>query len=253
VGDRITVEGFVEKLFVKEGTSQRGPWKAYSIKLQRVSGEVDPRFYQFGFDKPGFAEGDYIRFEADVKDDKTAQFVQGSGSKPKNPPTKPAKPAAQSGGKGGYNGPRGGSSGPKEKDSKMFGKIGGYNTEDDIRRMSYSAARGDAVALVLGLLAHDALPMSAAKTKAGQAQRYDEVTKAVDKLTIEYFFDSASGRKLTSVADAGSTESRVTELPTAQPGKTAPAQAETTDPDEPPPDVDETDEQQQDEDYDGKF
>jgi hypothetical protein len=224
VGDRIKVEGFVEKIFVKEGQSARGPWKAYSIKVQRASGDVDARFYQFGFDAPAFKEGDYIAFEADVKDEKAAQFVKGSGTKPKNPPQRPAKPAAAGGPqKGGYAG-KGGGYKPREPiNSKVFGKIGGNNTEDDIRRMSYTAARSAAIEAVLGLLAHDGLPMSSAKTKAGQASRYEEITAAIDKLTVEYFYDAALGRKLESVADAGSKESRIAPLPTEEPSKGRPA------------------------------
>jgi hypothetical protein len=251
MADRITVEGFVEKLFVKEGTSARGPWKAYSIKVQRASGEVDPRFYQFGFDAPKFVEGDYIRFEADIKDDKAAQFVKNSGSKPKNPPTKPAAPA-----KPPYTGPKGGGGYQPRKplESKVFGQIGGNNTEDDIRRMAYSNARSAALAAVATLLSNDGLVTSAAKTKGGQAQRYEEIVAAIDKLTVKYFFDGASGRLLTSVADEGSKESRVAELPDAEPSKASKASDET---DEMPKDPDtETTEQEQDdapEEAEGKF
>lgn len=226
MGDRIKVEGFVEKLFVKSGQSARGPWTAYSIKLQRASGEVDPRFYQFGFDKPGFNEGDFVQFEAEIKDDKAASFIKGTGSKPKNAPAKPAKPAAAQGGSGGgYSGPKGGGGGYKPRaplESKLFGQIGGNNTEDDIRRMSYTAARSAAVELVLGLLEHEALPMTAAKTKAGEAKRYDEIVAAVDKLTVKFFFDAAGGRLLTSVADEGTKETRVAPVPTEKPSKVAP-------------------------------
>ena len=238
MADRIKVEGFVEKIFEKTGNSARGPWTAYSIKVQRASGEVDPRFYQFGFKKPGFAEGDYVQFEADIKDEKAAQFVEGSGKKPKNSPARPPKPAAPAG-KGGYAG-KGGGGGYKPRpplESKVFGQIGGNNTEDDIRRMSYTAARSAALDAVALLLAHDALPMSTAKTKAGQATRFDEVTAMIDKLTVEYFFDAASGRKLETVADAGAKETRVAGLPDAEPGKGSPDQ-DVEAGDEPPADED---------------
>jgi hypothetical protein len=222
LSDKITVEGFVEKIFVREGNSARGPWKAYSIKVQRTSGDVDPRYYQFGFDEPKFKEGDYIRFDATIKDDKTASYVKDSGTKPKNPPAKPASPAPQ--GKAPYNGPKGGGGGYKPRapiESKVFGQIGGNNTEDDIRRMAYSNARSAALEAVATLLAHDGLVTSAAKTKGGQAQRYEEIVAAIDKLTVKYYFDGASGRLLTTVADEGSTESRVADLPDAKPGKPA--------------------------------
>lgn len=53
------------------------------------------------------------------------------------------------------------------------------------------------------LLANDALPMSVATSKAGQAKRFASITEAVDKLTVEYFFDAAKQRKLDTVADGG--------------------------------------------------
>src|SRR3990167_5779569 len=238
MGDRIKVEGFVEKIFVKEGTNARGAWQAFSIKVQKASGEVDPRFYQFGFERPKFAEGDYVAFEAEVKDEKAAKFIEGTGHKPKNPPSKPAPQQRQGG--GGYAGKPGGGGGYKPRlpvESKLFGQIGQNSTEDDVRRISYASARTAALSAIDLLLKNDALPMSAAKTKAGQASRFDEVTAAIDKMTIEYFFDSATGRKLSTVADAGTKESRVTGLPTAEPGKAAaPAASETEAGDEPPQD-----------------
>lgn len=232
MGDRITVEGFVEKLFVKEGTSARGKWVAYSIKLQRASGEVDPRFYQFGFTKPGFGEGDFIRFEAEIKDDKAAKFIEGSGSKPKNPPAKPAAPQQPSAG-----GRPGGGGGFKQRppvESKLFGRIGQNSTEDDIRRICYSNARSAALEAVAVLLANDGLVTSTAKTKGGEAKRYDEIVAAIDKLTVKYFFDAAGGRLLTSVADEGSKETRTAALPDAQPGKPEASTVVTIDPPEDP-------------------
>lgn len=254
MGDRIKVEGFVEKIFEKGGNNGRGPWLARSLKLQRASGEVDPRFYQFGFAEPlpsggfkalAFKEGDYVAFEAEVKDDKVAQFVPGSGSKPKNPPARPAAPAQNGGGKSGYQG-KGGGGGYKPRppvESKLFGQIGQNSTEDDVRRISYSNARSAALEAVDILLRNDALPMSAAKTKAGQASRFEEVTAAIDKLTVEYFYDNATGRKLTTVADAGSKESRVTELPTAEAGKGQTAAASTDTVGDEPPGDDQPDDQ----------
>lgn len=225
MADRIKVQGFVEKLFERSGTNARGPWTAYSIKLQRVSGEVDPRYYQFGFEKPKFNEGDFVEFEAEIKDDKAAKFIDGTGRKLKNPPARPAKPAQSGGGNGGgYKGKGGGSGGYKPRppiESKLFGKIGGNNTEDDIRRMAYSNARSAALELAALLLANDAMPMSTAKSKDGVAKRFDEIKAIVDKLTVEFYFDGASGRKLESVADAGSKETRVAPLPDAEPGKAA--------------------------------
>lgn len=191
-----TVIGFVDKINEKNGQSARGAWTAYSIKIQdATTGDVNPLWFQFGFEKPGFAEGDYIEFQAEPKNDKAAQFVAGSGKKPKNPPAKPAAPEAAK--KGGWGGKA------KVTKSELFGDIGGYNTEDDIRRISLSSARTAAVDVIIALLEHDALPMSGAKSKAGQSKRYAEVLAMIDKLTVRYFFDSASGRLLADIDDEG--------------------------------------------------
>ncbi len=99
-----------------------------------------------------------------------------------------------------------GGGGAKVKTSELFGEIGGYNTEDDIRRMSYAAAREDAVETVKMLLENNGLKLVTADSKAGFATRFDVITSAIDKLTVEYFFDAATGRKLDTVADAGTVD-----------------------------------------------
>jgi len=194
-----TKTGFVEKVFNTDGTSSRGKWYAYSFKLVDANNVVDPMFYQLGFNKPcGFKEGDYISFEADPKDDKAMTVVEGSGSILKNAPARAAK---EDGGGKSYGG-----GAKKVTKSDLFGDIGGFYSEDDIRRMSYSAATGHAIDLVGMLLSSDGLVMSEANTKAGTAKRFESITAAVDKLTIEFFYDSATGRKLDTVADAGNVD-----------------------------------------------
>lgn len=217
MSDKITVEGFVHEIKTKEGSNSRGPWTAYRIRLQRASGEMEPRTFGFGFTAPKFKAGDFLRFDATVKDDKWADYIEGSGKLVKNAPAKPAAPAAPSGNGGGR--PGGGKGGYQQRppvESKLFGKIGQNSTEDDIRRISYTSARTAALEMVGLLLANNALPMSSAKTKDGEAKRFTELTAAVDKLTIEYYFDSATGRKLETVADPGSKETRVAPLPEAE-------------------------------------
>lgn len=225
----VKVAGFVEKVFPKAGQNGRGHWLAYSIKLQKADGNVDPMYYQFGF-VDGYQggtplenfvpikAGDYVEFEAEPKDDKAMTAVKGTARKPKNAPAKPAAPAQSSG--GGYKGKGGGGYKPREPvKSAIFGNIGQNSTEDDIKRISLASARTAAIELVSVLLANDGLVTSAAATKAGQASRYEEIVAAVDKLTVKYFFDSATGRLLESVADEGTKATRVAELPTEQPSK----------------------------------
>lgn len=219
MADRAKVEGFVAFINEKRGESARGPWTAYSVKMVGADGVEDPRWYRFGFDAPSFKDdkstggnGDYVMFEADIKDGVSAQFVPGTGQLVKNPPDRTAPQRVKSGGGGGA--PRRGGGGPKLTKSAMFGDIGGYNTEDDVRRISMSHAQEMAIDTVSLLLQHDGLPITGAKTKAGQAARFEEITAAIDKKTVEYFFDTASGRLLDSVADDGAeAEAKAAPLP----------------------------------------
>ena len=100
-------EGFVTKIFTKTGNSARGKWVADSFKIADAEGNEDSFFYRMGFREkgkldvpPAFNEGDYIRFEYSDNDDKTRDYVKGTGVKVKNTPENhaPAKaaPAAAS-------------------------------------------------------------------------------------------------------------------------------------------------------------
>lgn len=183
MSNQYAVKGFVDKINEKTGNNARGPWTAYSIKVQDAeTGEVNPLWFQFGFKRPGFSEGDYIEFQAEPKNDKAAQFVEGTGKKPKNAPAKPAAPEKPAGRKGG----------------------GGFKKDPKVQKqINYQNARGGSLALIALLLENDALPMSAAKTKAGQAKRYEEIVAMIDKTTVRFFNDTESLRLLESVADEG--------------------------------------------------
>lgn len=188
---------FVQKINSKSGTGRNGkPYTLWSMKLSDKEGNELPGWYNCGFNAPNCKEGDYIKLEATPKGqnfDVNIASIQTS----KNPPAraKSAAPAANSGG-----------ARATTKTSELFGDIGGYNTEDDIRRMSYSAARSDAIKVVGLLLENKGLPMSSATGKAGTAARYDEIISMVDKLTVAMFYDAATGRKLETVQDVGITE-----------------------------------------------
>lgn len=194
--------GFVE--VINKYSPQGADWTAYSMKIMDTDGKVSDTWYQLGF-KPvdNIAEGDYIRF-THKEGKKGARSVELSSIKKAPADKTPEKPASSFGGnKGAYKGGKAGS-GAVVKTSELFGEIGGYNTEDDIRRMSYSAARASAIDVISALLAADALPISGAKTKAGQADRFETVTSAIDKLTVEFYFDAATGRKIEVYSDDGS-------------------------------------------------
>jgi len=178
-------EGFVVKLFTKSGNSARGKWVADSFKIQDKDGNEDPFFYQMGFrDKgkldtpPAFAEGDYLRFEYDDKDDSARTYKKGTGVKVKSHPEAPESAPAASQGSASATG----------------------STQQNIH---YQNSRTAAIQLVEVLLSHGALPISGAKSKAGEAQRFEEVTAAVNKLTVQFFNDLESFRLFETVADAG--------------------------------------------------
>lgn len=179
-------EGFVVKLFTKSGNSARGKWVADSFKIKDKAGNEDPFFYQMGFrDKgkldtpPSFGEGDYIRFDYDDKDDSARTYKKGSGIKVGNAPTPPpaSAPAASQG------------------SASATG-----STQQNIH---YQNSRTAAIQTVETLLSHGGLPISGAKSKAGEAQRYEEITAAIDKLTVQYFNDLESFRLFETVSDSG--------------------------------------------------
>ena len=208
-----TITGFVQKLNVKNGVNQTTglPWTAYSIIVQLVDGTVLPKWYQFGFEQPGFAQGDYISFSAipSTKNPAAMVYVEGTGTKPKNPPARPAAPVAATG----ANGAAGKPYVRKVTKSALFGDIGGYYSEDDISRMTLSTARDSAVELVSALIDAKGLPMSESSAKAGQAKRYAEIIAMVDKLTVKFYYDNATRRILADVDDEGAVTATEQPLP----------------------------------------
>jgi hypothetical protein len=191
--------GFVAKLAEKTGTTGRGkPWVLYSCKIEKPDGTEYPDWYSFGFEKPKFAEGDYIEFDA-VQDGKYWKFVEGSGKKPKNAPARAAKqqPSPAAGGKTGFAG-RGGFT-PRAEDPVRQRQIVEQHSQE-------MAAR-----LLDTLLANKALPLSKADTKAGEALRYAEIIAAWKKLTVEAAQDIITGRLLASIADAGAVDGEQTD------------------------------------------
>lgn len=179
-----TAEGYVVKIFTKTGNSARGKWVADSFKIQDDAGNEDPFFYRLGFrDKgsldtpPAIQEGQYIKFSWTDNDDKSRDFVKGSGKIVSGKEGAPAAPQRTGGG-----------TAPTS------------NTQQNIH---YQNSRGHAVELVGLLLENDALPKTGAKTAAGVAKRYDEIVEAVDKLTVKFFNDLETFRLFDTVADSG--------------------------------------------------
>lgn len=171
--------GQIVKLSTKTGQGRRGTWTAYSGKMKDANGREYDEWISFGFDDPGLKEGDYaeIETEADGKYNKATSIK------------KIDKPQASSPASGnGANVPS-----------------TGVGTARDAS-IQYQSSRKDALAFIQLLADADALPLSGAKTAAGVAKRNEELHQILDKYTVQFYNDVASGRILESVEDAGAVE-----------------------------------------------
>lgn len=180
--------GFVATISEKSGNGKRGRWTLYSAKIEKEDGTEYDDWISFGFDKPSLKKGDYVIITTNP-DDRGYQKVA-HVEFPKNPPSKGSK-AAPAGASANVAAPSGG----KE------------------RSIHYQSARKDAIEMINVLVSMDALPITSAKTKAGEAKRYEELMELVDKLTVRYFNDTESQRILETVADEGIVEHTVGKLP----------------------------------------
>lgn len=187
--------GFVAKInkVTKNSAKTGKPFTLWSFRATDKDGQEIDHWFNCAFDKPDCQEGDYIKFDAEPSPRREGNYDVSVPSikVSKNPPANPAA-----------NKPSGGGAKAAPKASDLFGEIGGYNTEDDIRRMSYTAARTQAIEVVALLLEHGGIKLPKTDSKAGAAARFDLITEAIDKVTVEYFYDAATGRKLEVVADS---------------------------------------------------
>ncbi len=180
-------KGFIAKIGKKEGRSGRGPWVLYSIKLEDENGVENDKWISAGFDKPKANEGDYVIIEAE-ENEKGYLNVK-SLKVGKNAPARSSPEATK--GAGGH-----------------VKAASGTQTS-----IHYQSARKDAIEVLKLLQSQDALPLSSAKTKAGEAKRFEELMALVDKLTVQLFFDAETHRLLETVADAGKIDTDVGSLP----------------------------------------
>lgn len=181
------LQGRVVKIKSKPITTRRGQSTAYSVLLDdEQKGET---WVGFGFEAPRFQEGSYIAFEVATNDGGFLQFVKGTGRNVEAP----AK---------------------QEQSAEPYAKFvdkpisAGRKATDD-RQMSIVMQHSQEMAITaVGLLlANDALAVTKAGTKAGEASRFNEILAAIDKLTVKYYFDATSDRVITKVADTGVVES----------------------------------------------
>lgn len=178
--------GFVARISKKDSKpGAKRAWTLYSFKAEKEDGNEYEQWFGFGFEEPPFKEGDYITFEAEQKDGYW-NYVKGSGNKPKNPPARnQAKPARAS---------------VPDKAAEDKPAASGADRQTQIV-MQHSQEM--ALALVGLLLTHDALPVSSAKTKSGEAKRYEEIVAFVNKETVRLYNDVVTARLLETVVDSG--------------------------------------------------
>ncbi len=149
-------------------------------------------FYNCKFTAPGVEEGDYIRFSStpDSNSAKGRVVDVASIQKSDNPPARPDNPSPYKG-KGRSSGGGGG---------------GGARNPEVQSRISYQAARKDALTLVEILLDNEGLPVIGTSGKAAKAKRYEEILEFVDKLTVRFYNDTDTLRVTESVDDPGELE-----------------------------------------------
>lgn len=160
------IQGVIEKFHTKSGNGKRGKWTKYSAV-------INGGWVNFGFDDPGYAEGDEVKVRCEedeyglqVKVHKLInKAANGSGN-------------SSSGGTG-------------------VGNLG----------QAWGNANNVAASLLESLVALDAVPVTGSQGKANKAKRFDETLEIFDKLRVKLFKDSQDiNRVLDNVADFGAVE-----------------------------------------------
>ena len=202
------LQGFIRNTSSRSGKGKKPPyrlWTSYNAEIHADSGEITK--ISFGFDKPEVGEGDYVKLEAFDKNGFLE--VDQSTIERLDPPKQVAAAGSSSAGTGsGGAAAQGGTSGNGVVADSSQGNFApaqyGYQTHPtDAKRITFSAAHDRALKTVGLLLQYDALPHSKAKGKGGEAQRYQELIAAIDKLTVKIFNDSLTLRTLDVIADEG--------------------------------------------------
>ena len=188
----IDIVGYVQNISSKQGVSKQGkPYTVFNVIVIGKDGQ-DTRI-GWGFDAPAFQEGVWIKTQAE----QNGNYLNYKGA--------PVETAA----------------GPAPTATQNAATAAGSTASSGIDRNAsivYQSSRKDAIALVAVLQESDALPISAAKSKAAEATRYQQVLDIVNKLTVQFVKDVETMRLLESVADAGDVEVAARgELPAEEP------------------------------------
>jgi len=170
--------GYVTKVEAKSGTSKAGkPYTVFNVFAIQKNGEEIR--VGWGFDAPNFQEGVWIKTQLE----QNGQYLNYKGAhvEVKAGPAPAASASPQTTGTS--------TAGPDRQASII-----------------YQNSRTAAINLVDILERADALPISTAKAKAGEAKRFEQLTEIVEKLTVQFYHDVDTLRLLESVADAGNVE-----------------------------------------------
>lgn len=195
------LEGVVTKINQKPYQSRRGSGFVSSFALREDSGSES--WVTFGFDKePPFEEGDRIRVNTTEKNGYLT-YVEGSGEIIPKPTVSASTVGSTVGSSDKPGSATVGSTGGASQST-----VSGYDTRaakesDRQGQIVWQHSQDVAIAKIGLLLQHDGLPMSTAKTKASQAQRFAEISAAIDKETVKAYNDVLTRRVLTTVADPG--------------------------------------------------
>lgn len=195
------MRGFVTKLTSKSGTSPKTgrAYTKYSFIVEDEQGN-ESGWITYGFEKPPFSEGNFIEFEV-TENNGFKDYKKGSGKIISNPPPKASARASTA-----NSGPSTGSGNAKERPAAVGGVEAG--PADRQTQIVLQHSQEMAIAAVNVLLTHDALPIIGTKSKAGEAKRFEEIVSAIDKLTVKFHNDVATGRLLGAVADMGIVETK---------------------------------------------
>lgn len=164
------VRGVVSFMSEKEWNDRK---TGKTIILHSFKVDGDDTFYRTGTDKPPFSKGDSVEFLCNGQNVDTKSIEVKAGGAPQ-------QPTRNSGSTGG-----GGTSRDSywaEKERRDVERDERYQ-KVDIPRMTFSAARSDAVTLVSAMLQNDVLKLG----NKGPEQRYDLIMGYVNKAADEFF------------------------------------------------------------------
>lgn len=175
----MNLTGYIVKVGTKTGTGKKGPWTLYSFRVAKADGTEFPDWISGGFSPLPFAEGDYVTFDADqvtIKGKQQWNLLPDTAKKVEAPKKEVSAGGAVSATTGGR--------------------------ERTQQQINWQSSRNAALELTKLLLQYDGLPLPA-KAKRTEASVYEIIHATVDKLTVEYWNDTESLRKLETVQDAG--------------------------------------------------